>query len=67
MELNGLANLDVILKTAEFDGIQIDPELKVKLQEQIDLSIIYFRAWNEDNSIKWHDVRKDPERYKHGK
>lgn len=62
MELNGLANMDMILQMTK--DSDINPELKKKLQEQIDLSIIYFRAFQDDNDIKWHDVRQNPEAYK---
>jgi hypothetical protein len=53
-ELNGLANIDMILKMT--DDSDISPELKKKIQEQVDLSIIYFRTLQTDSSIKWHEI-----------
>lgn len=57
MELNGLANIDMILQMTE--DSDISPELKKAIQKQVDLSIIYFRSLQKDSSVKWHEVIAD--------
>lgn len=57
MELNGLANIDMILQLT--NNTDIKPELKAKIQEQIDLSIVYFKAFQKNNDVKWHEVIAD--------
>lgn len=62
MELNGVANIKLIVETALLDG-KIDKEVVKKINEQTDMLIMYLNSLNEhikdkENVIPWHQIRE---------
>jgi len=61
MELNGPANIKMLLDMAENNNIC--PELKQKILKQVDILVLYMREYDKNSQIKWHEMI---ERYKNG-
>ena len=66
MEINGVANIKVLLV-----GADLDPELRKKIEEQLDLLQRYMKACDqvvEKNGCKkklpaWHEIRLNKDKY----
>ena len=63
MELNGIANMKLIIEMALGDN-KIDPEIKDKLNEQLDVLMDYMKMYRDRTTTKWpikpwHEVRKE--------
>jgi hypothetical protein len=74
MELNGLANLQLILLNAQLDG-KVDADVERKCKEQLDLLeryLIAYADWvssikpaeDETRAPYWHEVKANPSEYK---
>lgn len=79
MELNGLANIHMMLQTAKMDNTKIDPILADKITEQLHLLERYILAYTMAMEVQvetaergepvvdsvpfWHEVRQNPELY----
>jgi hypothetical protein len=61
MELNGLANIKALL---DINTDQITPTLKVEIEKQIDLMVVYFRTYQKNKDIAWNEVKNNIELYK---
>lgn len=61
MELNGIANMKLIMMMAEEDK-QISPEVFAKLNEQLNVMISYLKAYEASTQVvspipAWHEIK----------
>ena len=63
MELNGIANIKLIIEMALEDK-QIDKEVKEKVDEQLDILMDYMKHYKSMTTVKWqikpwHEIREE--------
>ena len=57
MEVNGAANILMLLKTA--GNTHILPDLREKLERQANMLVTYMRKYEKDKTIAWHDILEE--------
>lgn len=62
MELNGIANIAIILKMAEIDG-KITPDIAEKIIAQLTLLDRYMASANNERLPFWHEIIANPEKF----
>lgn len=69
MEINGLANIHILLNQVEFmsaEGSLDEEHLQMaveSIKKQLELLERYMIAVSEDKKLFWHEVLQDPKKY----